>query len=183
MLILCKSCHSMFRLDSSLIKPSGSRVRCSKCQTVFKAYRRKVADRRKHQRIKTQNLISHFSFDELGKLDSQGIGKAIDISKGGILIETLHPIESDSISLMAVDLENNLIEIKGRLMHLKKSPAGTYLSGIEFVDNDKQVINFIIKLVKVYNHRKSNLFIRWRNSKPQHNSKPVASTADLISRG
>lgn len=183
MIILCKSCHSLFRLDSSLIKPSGSRVRCSKCQLVFRAYRPKVADRRKHQRIKTQNLISHFSFDEIGKLDSQGIGKALDISKGGILIETLHPIESDLISLMAVDLEDNLIEIKGRLMHSKQSSAGTYLSGIAFAGNDQQVVNFVIKLVKEYNYRKSNLFIRWRNQKSQNNHSIAVITGDVISQG
>jgi predicted Zn finger-like uncharacterized protein len=160
----------MFRLDSRLIKPSGSRVRCSKCQTVFKAYRPKGVDRRKHLRIKTQNLISHFSFDETGKQESQGIGKALDISRGGILIETPYPIESDSLSLMAVDLEDNLLEIKGKLVYSKRSSAGTYLSGIAFVGNDEQMVNFVIKLVKEYNYRKSNVFIRWHRSGKPPNS-------------
>jgi predicted Zn finger-like uncharacterized protein len=159
----------MYRLDSSLIKPSGSRVRCSKCQTVFKACRPKGVDRRKHRRIKTQNLISHFSFDETGKQESQGIGKALDISRGGILIETPYPIESDSLSLMAVDLKDNLLEIKGKLIYSKRSSAGTYLSGIAFVGNDAQMVNFVIKLVKEYNYRKSNLFIRWHSGETRPN--------------
>jgi hypothetical protein len=137
---------------------------------VFKVYPPSVVDRRKHQRIKTQNLISHFSFDETGKLDSQGIGRALDISKGGILIETPYPIESDLLSLMAVDLEDTLFEIRGRLMYSKKSSAGMYLSGIAFVGSDEQVTNFVIKLVKEYNYRKNNLFIHWHNQKPQPNS-------------
>jgi len=156
----------MFELDSSRIKLTGSRVRCSKCQMVFKVYLPNVVDRRKHQRIKTQNLISHFSFDETGKLVSEGLGKALDISKGGILLETPYPIASDLLSLMAVDLKDNLFEIRGRLMYSKKSSTGMYLSGIAFVGSDEQVANFVIKLVKEYNYRKNNLFICWNNQKP-----------------
>ena len=165
MIIPCKSCHSAFRLDDSVIKASGSRVRCSKCRAVFRVYPPNVTERRKHHRIKTQNLISHFSFDEAGAVNSQGIGRAIDVSQGGILIETPERIESDWLSLMAVDLEENLIEIKGRLMHSNRSASGTYLSGIAFVGSDWQVSNFVVKLVKGYNYRKKNLFIRWHNQK------------------
>lgn len=167
MIIACKSCHSTFRLDSSFTKPTGSRVRCSKCQIVFKVYPQSVDDRRKDQRITTQNLISHFSFDETGKLVSQGLGKVLDISKGGMLLETPYHIESNLLSLMAVDLEDNLFEIKGSLMHSRRSPTGMYLSRIAFVGSDEQVANFVIKLVKEYNYRKNNLFIRWYNQKPQ----------------
>ena len=176
MIILCKSCDSAFRLDSSLIKPTGSRVRCSKCQSVFRVYPPNMADRRKHQRIKTQNLISHFSFDEAGALNSQGIGRALDVSKGGILIETPQPIESDLLSLMAVDLHENLFEIKGRVMHSNKSSDGMYLSGIAFVGNDWQVANFVVKLVRGYKYRKKNLFIRWRGRKQMSDSSITRQT-------
>jgi hypothetical protein len=106
-------------------------------------------------------LISHFSIDETGKLLSQGIGKALDISKGGMLLETPYPIESKLLSLMAVDHEGNLFEISGRLMYSRKSSTGMYLSGIAFVSNGEQVAKFVIKLVKEYNYRKNNIFIRW----------------------
>ena len=175
MIITCKSCHSAFRLDGTLIKSTGSRVRCSKCQMVFKVYPSSKIDRRKHQRIKTQNLISHFSIDETGKLVSQGIGKALDISKGGMLLETPYPIESELLSLMAVDLEDNLFEISGRLMYSKKSSAGMYLPRIAFVGSDKQVAKFVIKLVKEFNYRKNNIFISWYNHKslPSNISKEI----------
>ena len=35
MKIPCISCNSMFRLDSSIIQPTGSLVRCSKCRFIF----------------------------------------------------------------------------------------------------------------------------------------------------
>ena len=38
MIITCEDCNSSFNVNDSLIKESGSKVRCSKCDSVFVAY-------------------------------------------------------------------------------------------------------------------------------------------------
>ena len=38
MIITCNECESSFNVEDSLIKESGSKVRCSKCQSIFVAY-------------------------------------------------------------------------------------------------------------------------------------------------
>ncbi|MBW1754259.1 MAG: zinc-ribbon domain-containing protein [Deltaproteobacteria bacterium] len=38
MIITCEECQASFNLDESLLKPTGSKVRCSKCKKVFVAY-------------------------------------------------------------------------------------------------------------------------------------------------
>ena len=38
MIITCQKCNSSFNLDESLLKPTGSKVRCSKCYKVFVAF-------------------------------------------------------------------------------------------------------------------------------------------------
>ena len=116
----------MFRLDSSLVKPTGTKVRCSKCQEVFMIHPADDSDRRKHIRIKTQNLISYVSYDKTGQLISQGLGKALDISKGGMLLETPDPLESGLLSLTATDVDNNLIEIEGSAEYCKESSSGKF---------------------------------------------------------
>jgi hypothetical protein len=132
-------------------------VRCSKCQQVFRAFPPEQVNRRQHPRIETRNLISHLSLDEQGNQISQGLSKAIDISRGGILLETPHPIESGMISLMAVGLDNNFLEIKGELAYTKKTDSGMYHSGIKFVGPDDQVKKFVVGLIKEYNNRRNNL--------------------------
>ncbi|MGD9228723.1 MAG: zinc-ribbon domain-containing protein [Desulfobacterales bacterium] len=166
MIIKCKSCHSLFRLDSSAIKPTGSKVRCSNCRGIFKIYQPKVEERRKYQRVKTQNLISYFSFDQTGKLISHGLGIALDISKGGILLETTEPIKPGLIILTATDRKNNFFEVKGQLAYSKKISAETYFSGIKFSGVNERVTEFITNLIKEYNYQGHNLFIRWRNQEP-----------------
>jgi len=88
-------------------------VKCSKCQQVFRISPSEKANLRKHPRVKTRNLIAYLTFDEHDKVVSQGLSKALDISRGGILLETPDPIELGTISLLAVDLDTKFIEIKG----------------------------------------------------------------------
>jgi len=38
MIITCKECNSSFNVDDSLIKETGSKVRCSKCEHIFVTY-------------------------------------------------------------------------------------------------------------------------------------------------
>ena len=159
MKISCKSCQSTFLLDSSFVKSTGTRVKCSKCQQVFRVYPTESIDQRKHPRVKTNNLISYFSFDEVGRFISHGLGIALDISKGGILLKTPYSIESGLIVLATLNWENNLVEVKGKLVYSVKEPSEMYLFGIEFIDSDQRIVEFIVNLVKGYNYRGYNLFI------------------------
>jgi predicted Zn finger-like uncharacterized protein len=147
----------MFRLDSSLVKPTGTKVRCSKCQEVFTVYPADQSDRRKHKRIETRNLISYLSYDKTGQLIYQGLGKALDISDGGMLLETPDPLESGLISLTATDVDNNLIEIDGSVVNCKESSSGRYQSGIAFIGTDTQVTLFVTELIKQYKSQKKEI--------------------------
>jgi len=154
-------------------------VRCSKCLEVFKIYPPVEVNRRKHKRVKTRNLISYLSFDETGKLISNGLGIALDVSQGGILLETPYFIKTGMIILAATDRENRLFEVKGKLIHSTKAPNGLYHSGIEIIGIDARVRAFITKLVKEYNYQGYNLFItiakkmnELKSSSPRRNITP-----------
>jgi len=157
--IPCEVCRSIFQLDSRLIKSNGTMVRCSSCQHVFRVHPTNTVNRRKFPRIKTRNLIAHLSFDDDGMKISQGLGKALDISKGGILIETPHPIPDARLSLMAVDKDNILFEIEAELAYCKKSAPGLYQSGIRFIGTENQRINYVTRLIKEYSFRKKTLLV------------------------
>ena len=45
MIITCKECNANFKLDESLLKPTGSKVRCSKCNDIFVAYPPKISEK------------------------------------------------------------------------------------------------------------------------------------------
>ena len=114
-------------------------------------------DRRKHTRVEIKNLISHQSIDKEGQIVSSSMGKALNVSRSGILLETAHPIEAENVSLTTVDLDNNLIEMTGRLIYCRETDSGMYQSGINFTGSEDETAKFAVKLIKLYHHRKHNL--------------------------
>ena len=92
-----------------------------------------------------------------GNVISQGLSKALNISKGGVLLETPEPIERGLLLLMATDEKNNLIEIESNLVYCKKTSTGRYHSGIAFIASDEEVTTFVTKLIKEYDFRNRGL--------------------------
>ena len=157
MLIPCEACYSTFKLDDRQVKPTGSLVKCSKCQKTFRVYPPKHIDPRNCPRVKTRNLIAFSVFNKSGKVISHGFGVALDISEGGILLETPNCIDSVSIKLTTTDNEKNLIEVKGKIIRTKKASNGMYLHGIKFIGTNDRVTKFIATVIKEYNFRGKNL--------------------------
>ena len=111
-------------------------------------------EHRKFPRVETCNLISYLSIMENGEITDQSIGRALNISQGGIHIESPRLILSEHVSLMSVDLDNNLIEIKGTVVYSKENGSGMIGYGIRFQGQHNENIQFAIKLIKVFHHRK-----------------------------
>lgn len=44
MIITCKSCGTRYEINEDLVKPEGSKVRCTRCDTVFSAYRQEGSE-------------------------------------------------------------------------------------------------------------------------------------------
>ena len=117
-------------------------------------------DRRKHVRVETGNLISYESIDKDDKIVSNCMGKALNVSRSGILLETSHLIEAEYVSLRTFDLDNNLIKLKGQLIYCRKTDSGWYQAGIRFVGSEQQTAKFAVKLIKLYHHRKHNMIVQ-----------------------
>ena len=45
-------------------------------------------DKRKNQRIDSHNLLTYSCLDKNGAVITQGMGRTLDVSEGGILLET-----------------------------------------------------------------------------------------------
>ena len=117
-------------------------------------------ERRKNTRVETSNHILYESMDNEGQMVSRSMGKAINISRSGIMLETPDPIEAVNVTLVTVDLENNLIEMTGRLIYCRETDSGMYQAGFSFIGSDKEMAKFAVTLIKLYHHRKHNLIMQ-----------------------
>ena len=105
-------------------------------------------NKRKHQRILSHNL-SYICLDENNNIVKQGMGRTLNISESGILLETYFPIESVYLVLLTIALEEDLLEIKGKPIHVRSKETGEFQVGIEFLEPEQDSIrllqNFINK--------------------------------------
>lgn len=104
-------------------------------------------DKRKHPRIDSLNL-SYICVDEEQNVIKHGIGRTLNVSQSGLLLETHFDVKSTHMLLLTIGFEEDLIDIKGKVVHSKPGKsAGTYEIGIEFVEiesSDKIILNQFI---------------------------------------
>lgn len=115
----------------------------------------KKIDRRKNSRTDICNPISYFCMDKDGHILDQHTGVAFNISQSGIGIETGLKIESDYILLNFIDLENNVVEIKGQVVYCRKNDSGRYDTGINFHGTHAEKVQIKNKIIGSCNYQKN----------------------------
>jgi len=113
-----------------------------------------MAEKRKFNRVQTINLLSYVALDEYGNPLDQGKGETLDISQEGLKMLTKTPIEVKYVLLMTVDLNNELIKIKGMVVYCLPKIPGAYHIGIRFVENNEKIRAIIVDMIKVFNRQK-----------------------------
>ena len=126
-------------------------------------------ERRKHSRVKINYPISYGCTDKKGCIVQQNMGVALNISQSGILIETADSVFSKYISLISVDLNKDIIEIKGKVAYCKMSKTKKYRVGISFEGTHAQSIHFVKGLIRSYYYNRDE----YRNSSASENKTAV----------
>ena len=103
-------------------------------------------NKRKHERIQSLNL-SYICIDEDENIVKQGMGRTLNLSETGILLETHFPIELNHVVQLTISLEEDLLDIKGKPVHVRPRDQGKYEIGIQFVKLDPSASQIIKKFV------------------------------------
>ena len=94
-------------------------------------------NKRKHERVRSLNL-SYICIDEDRNIVKQGMGRTLNISESGILLETHFPIESNHTVQLTMGLEDDLLDLNGKLVHIQSMEEGKFQIGIQFIDLDEK---------------------------------------------
>jgi hypothetical protein len=108
-----------------------------------------ITDRRQYPRFKTSNPISYVCLDSNGNEISQGMGKGIDVTSSGILVETHNLIKSEEISLMVLCREDEIIYIKGKVIYCRAEDSGMFRTVIKFLETNERIRLFVKNMIKV----------------------------------
>lgn len=101
-----------------------------------------TSEKRKHMRVNALNL-SHVAVDDKETIVKQAIGRTLNVSESGILLETHFPIESDQNVELTLGFEENLVNLKGKVIHLLNGETGKFEMGIQFTDMEEQAAEVI----------------------------------------
>ncbi len=99
-------------------------------------------NKRKHERIQSLNL-SYICLDDDNNIVKQGMGRTLNISESGILLETHFPIESEHTIRLTISLGENLLDIVGKPMHVRSVDGEKYRIGIKFADLESKAIGIL----------------------------------------
>lgn len=106
-------------------------------------------ERRRHIRIDSFNL-SYVSVDENGSIINQGMGRTLNVSESGILLETNFETSLDQTVSLTIAFEEHLIDLKGRFIHFKAFGNGLFQTGVEFLDMDEEAKAVVRRYVQMF---------------------------------
>jgi hypothetical protein len=110
-----------------------------------KADNNPMKDRRKYPRVDVSSLVSNICIDKNGNTIGQSMGVVLNVSQKGVLLEASCLIESEYVILMAVDFNNKLIEIKGKIEYCRKDKSDKFKTGISLQGTHEENVRFVKK--------------------------------------
>ncbi len=113
-------------------------------------------EKRKHRRLDSLNTVAYFCLDEEGTVIGQGMGRTLNLSASGILLQTYRPIEGCLHVWVHIGLAEELVEVKGKLVHGRREPSAGFCYGIEFVDLAEAGRARLLEFVECYKRKGAN---------------------------
>jgi c-di-GMP-binding flagellar brake protein YcgR len=107
-------------------------------------------EKRKHTRVESLNL-SYISIDDAGNVINQGMGRTLNVSKTGILLESNFCALPDQTISLTLAIEEDLLDVKGKVVRCKELDEDLYHMGVEFVDLDAAARQTLSKFIAVFN--------------------------------
>jgi len=106
-------------------------------------------EQRKSVRINSLNL-SYIGIDENNVTVKQAMGRTLNVSENGILLETHFPIDSKQIVSLCLALEDDLIDMKGEVVYSRAGEEDKYETGIKFIDVNESSQLILKKYIQVF---------------------------------
>jgi len=108
-------------------------------------------NKRKHERVDALNLLSYVTIDSDGKEWNQGMGRTLNISESGLQLETNEPIQTKYVLLISIGIEDQLVDIKGKVVYTNRGDAGMFETGIEFIEVKPDAMTVLKRYINEFN--------------------------------
>lgn len=110
-------------------------------------------EKRKHTRVDNVNLLNYVYFNEESKEESQGMGRTLNVSEAGLLLETSSSLDIKREVSMNIGLEEEILSINGTVVFSNSSKTGLSKSGIQFTSIGKDELDILKNHLQAYQPR------------------------------
>ena len=93
-----------------------------------------TGDRREGARRDIICILDYICLDSSGCPVKQGVARSLDISENGARIETHEPIETKHIMFLAIGINEDVCDIKGKVAYCIRMGDGQFESGVDFYE-------------------------------------------------
>lgn len=107
-------------------------------------------DRRHHPRLESLNLLEYDCIDETDQVVMRGMGRTLNISGGGVLLETHVQIDPKYTVVIAIGLKDEMIDIKGKVAYSISGRDEKFEAGIEFTEIDETGLEILKKYINAF---------------------------------
>lgn len=108
-------------------------------------------DKRKFERTDSLNILEYVILGEDGEPTGAGMGRTLNVSENGLLLETNNLLNPDQLLVITIGLKEHMVELKGKVTHVDTCSDKTFCSGIEFQEideNGKRVLDTFLEAHK-----------------------------------
>lgn len=91
-------------------------------------------EHRKSDRVASLNLLDYVVLGENGEPVNRGMARTLNVSEVGVLLETHIELVLGQELLITIEFEENLVELRGKVVHIGPCDDQKYCSGIEFLE-------------------------------------------------
>jgi len=112
-------------------------------------------DQRRSERKDTLNFLDIEHVAREGEVLNQGMGRTIDVSTVGLKLETYLPLSVGEALHVSIGLDDDVVELQGRIVHVVEVGQDTYHAGVEFVGldaNGQRVLNRYLEAFNAAKH-------------------------------
>lgn len=108
-------------------------------------------EKRDTDRLHTKNLLDYVVVSEGGQVLDQGLGRTLDVSEGGLLMETPVSIAAGRTLLVTLGLGNDMVEVSGRVVRSAPSSGDLFATGVEFAVMDPRRREVLMRYLTAFN--------------------------------
>ena len=107
-------------------------------------------ERRTHSRLDTLNILSYELLDPKAGFGWRGMGRTLNVSENGLLLEIYSPLEKGQSIALTVGFEESLVSLRAQVMHVETTGNDRYHAGIELREIDAQARGVFQRYIEAF---------------------------------